>query len=126
MYEVRLLTAALGYPYKIPSAPITRSIRMLFKDKIAIEPHLEKRKFTQPKRSAEPVKTSLSESEKIILKLVNKGRAVTGVTAAAATKWTRNHCSMILTALYKKGLVRRHKAKGNHTRWYVYTKKEGV
>ena len=126
MHATHLLATAMGYPVNIPKAPITRSIRMMFKEKIAIEPHLEKRKFVPIKYRAAPQKDELSFSEREILNLMNTNKEMTGVIAATMTDWTRNHCSMILTSLWKKGLLARRKEKGNHTRWYVYSKKEGV
>ena len=79
-----------------------------------------------PALSAEPKKDELSFSEREILNLMNTNKEMTGVIAATMTDWTRNHCSMILTSLWKKGLLARRKESGNHTRWYVYSKKEGV
>mgnify|MGYP006280103303 CR=1 FL=1 len=126
MIENNLLSAALGYPFEIPKAPITRSIRTLFKDRMAIEPYHDKKKFVPIKhRKPEAKKDALSTSETLILKMVNRGGDVTGASAASKTRFTRNHCSMILTALFKKGLIKRRKDKGGGTRWYVYTKLEG-
>jgi DNA-binding MarR family transcriptional regulator len=120
MYDARPLTAALGFPIHFPKAPITRSIRMLFKDRASLEPYQEKRKYPHIRRLS--VKDDLNESQRAILKLVTKVGDVTGASAAEATRWTRNHCAMILASLHKKGLVKRRKAKGNHTRWYIYYK----
>ena len=123
MYDATLLTKVMGLPTTYSSAPITRSVRLLFKDRAAIEPYKEKRTFKQENKT-KLQKDALCESLRIVLKMVNRGRPVTGVSAAAETKWTRNHCSILLTRLYQMGLVKRYKDKGNHTRWYVYTKKE--
>ena len=125
MYNATPLTAALGYPIRFPKAPITRSVRMLFKDKISIEPHMERPKMVPIKPKKVVSKDGLNDSQRVILKIVNKGKPVTGTTVAAETRWTQNHCSMVLTSLYKLGLIRRWQDKGNHTRWYVYMKKEG-
>lgn len=122
MYDATPLTAALGFPIRFPKAPITRSVRMLFKDRISLEPYQEKKKFVPIKHRKTVVGDGLSEGQRVILKIVNKGGNVTGVSVAEETRWTRNHCSMILASLHKMGLVRRRKERGNHTRWYVYTK----
>lgn len=125
MNEVELLSAALGYPFQIPKAPITRSVRMLFAERRAIEPYVEKKKFIPKKHRRDEKKDELGFSHREVLKTINKlGRATAG-DVCKQTLWTQNHCSMILTSLFKKGLVKRIKTSGNGTRWYIYTKLEG-
>lgn len=126
MHATQLLATAMGYPIKIPTAPITRSVRMMFADKVAKEPHLEKRKFAQRRHRIAPQENGLGVSETKILKLMDKHKEVTGVSMATITGYTSNHCGMLLGSLFKKGLLRRRQEKGNHCRWYVYMKKEGV
>ena len=122
-YPGTLLAQAMGYPTKFPSAPITRSIRILFAERKAIEPQPSKQKYIPVKyRAAPPKKSELSYGQKIMLDIVNSNDKVTGDSATKITGWTRNHNSMILTSLHKKGLVRRYKASGGGTRWFVYTK----
>lgn len=119
------LSKAMGYPTDFPKAPVTRSIRILFADRVYVEPTPSKAKYIPIKhRAVAPKKDELNFSQKKILKMVNKGELVTGDSAAQKTSWSRNHCSMILTSLFKKGLVKRHKESGNGTRWYVYKKME--
>ena len=125
MLNTHLLSQAMGFPFKIPKHPITRSIRSLFAERIARDPEYEIKRYQPKQRIAKP-KNALSDTETKILNLVNKHKEVTGLSIASATGWTQNHCSMILTSLWRKSLVRRRKEKGNHTRWYVYSKKEGV
>ena len=125
MNNIQLLTAMLGYPTQFPKAPITRSIRMLFKDRTAVEPYKEKPKYTPIKYRINK-KPELGVSHKKILQLLNKEGTATAADIAEGTGWTQNHCSMILTSLHKKGLVKRRKASGNGTRWYIYTKLEAV
>lgn len=121
-----LLARAMGYPTTFPKAPVTRSIRILFADRVYVEPSPSKKKYIPVKyRPAPPKKDELNFGQKEIMKMINKGLLVTGDSAAKKTCWTRNHCSMILTSLYKKGLVKRYKESGNGTRWYVYKKLEG-
>ena len=67
MHATQLLATAMGYPVKIPTAPITRSIRMMFKEKIAIEPHLEKRRFVSMKYRKETPKDELNVGQAEIL-----------------------------------------------------------
>lgn len=126
MNEVELLSAALGYPFQIPTAPITRSVRMLFTERHAIEPYMEKKKFIPKKHRKDDNKNGLGHSHKTILKMVKKLGTATAADVCKGTLWTQNHCSMILTALYKKGLIKRHKASGNGTRWYIYKSLEGA
>ena len=123
MHATHLLATAMGFPVKAAKYPITRSIRMLFSNRVALELEAEKQKYI-PKKNTIQKKDGLRDSESRILKLVNKNKEVTGTDIASSTGWTQNHCSMILTSLWKKGLVRRRKEKGNHTRWYVYMAKE--
>ena len=40
------------------------------------------------------------------------------------TKYNRNHCGIILTALWKKGIVRRMRETSGNTRFYRYFLKE--
>lgn len=124
MYDTHLIAAALGFPTKPPTAPITRSIRMLFKDRSSLEPYEEKKKFIPVKHRKYDSTGGLGDSQATLLKIVNRGKPITAATASRETRWTSNHCSMTLTALFKKGLVSRHKDKGNNTRWYVYTKRK--
>lgn len=119
-----LLARAMGYPTTFPKAPITRSIRILFAERKAIEPSPSKKKYIPVKyRPAPPKKDELNFGQKELLKMINKGLLVTGDSAAKKTNWTRNHCSMILTSLHKKGLVSRYKESAKGTRWYVYKQK---
>jgi len=43
-----LLAKAMGYPTTIPTAPVTRSVRILFTDRIYVEPKPDKKKFVPP------------------------------------------------------------------------------
>lgn len=122
MYDATPLAAALGFPVRIPTAPITRSVRMLFKERATLEPYQEKKKGTPIRINKPLVGDGLSESQRTILKIVNKGGKFTGAVLAAKTSWTRNHCSTVLAILHKLGYVQRRKESGNHTRWYVYFK----
>lgn len=96
---------------------------MLFKDRSIIEPYKEKKSFKRLENRSNR-RNALNESQKTILRIVERGGQVTGVSAASYTKWTRNHCSMILTSLFKLGLIKRYKVNGSGTRWFVYVKKD--
>jgi DNA-binding MarR family transcriptional regulator len=123
MYDAMPLTAALGYPVRIPTAPITRSVRMLFKDRATLEPYQEKKKAERYKK---PVSDGLTNGQRTIIRAMNRMKKATGAEMAKKIGWTSNHCSLILTSLYKMGKVDRYMARGNHTRWYVYVAKEGA
>lgn len=123
MQVTQLLATALGYPIRIPPAPITRSIRMLFKEKPAEEPKLMPAKPVYVKPQKE--KPLLGESEVALLKAIKKHKKLKSSDAAKVTRWTANHCGMVMAKLYSKGYLSRYKDKGNHTRWYVYSIKEG-
>lgn len=120
------LAAILGYSSPIPQVPVTRSNRIgVFGDNFKRD---EKRDEELSKRKAINVEKrnpdKLKDSEKRILMIVKCNKGVTGIDVSSKTKWTSNHCSMILTALYRKGLIKREKHSANGTRWYTYFYKE--
>ena len=65
------------------------------------------------------------QSEANILKALKKmPPKVTTNEIASFTKYTRNHCGIILNKMFKKGLVTRIKIKENGTRLFHYTLKD--
>ena len=124
MYDAQPLELALGYAPPRFSTPVTRSIRMLFKDRSTLEPYVEHKKSLAKRYAERRKEKEMNESQLRIFKLIQKGKPVTGASAAKFTGWTQNHCSMVLTSLYKMNKIRRRKESGNNTRWYVYTKLE--
>jgi DNA-binding MarR family transcriptional regulator len=124
MSGISTLNAMFGYNTPIPDAPITRNHRIGvyssgFKRTDKDEERLKQQQAKPPK---DPNK--LKDSEKRVLMIVKCNNGVTGIDVSKKTKWTSNHCSMILTALFRKGLIRRVKQTGEGTRWYKYYKKE--
>lgn len=121
---VKDLNEILGYSYCIPDAPITRSVRADEDEPWCTGTYIERQK-TIAKNALSRRKDGLSEGEEAVIKVVrNIGRA-TGVDVASNTSWTRNHCSMLLTSLFRKGKLGRSKERSNGTRWYVYYLKDG-
>lgn len=115
------LNAMFGYNTPIPDAPVTYSHRIGIRDPkfVRVEPPPKPIKVVPPK---DP--NRLKDSEKRVLMIVKCNNGVTGIDVAKKTKWTQNHCSMILTELYRKHLVRRVKRTGPHIRFYEYFKND--
>ena len=117
---LQTLNAMFGYNTPIPDAPTTRQHRIgvyssEFQRDDKAEERLKQQKIAKPK---DP--NVLKDSEKLILKIVNRSEGLTGVDVSKKTKWTANHCSMLLTSLFRRGLITRTKQKESGTRWYVY------
>lgn len=121
---LEILNAMCGYNTPIPDAPTTRHHRIGVYSSGYQRNYKEEERLAQQK-AAKPIKDPnvLKDSEKIILKIVTKGEGLTGVDVSKKTRWTANHCSMILTALFRRGLITRIKQKDAGTRWYVYARK---
>ena len=117
---LQILNNMCGYNTPIPDAPVTRNHRLGVYSSGFKRTEKDEERLAQQK--ARPVKDPkiLKDSEKIILKIVNKGEGLTGVEVSKKTRWTANHCSMILTSLYRRGLITRTKQKDAGTRWFVY------
>lgn len=83
---------------------------------------------TAPVKPAKPVKEpdALKASERRILQIVNCNNGVTGIRVAEKTGWTSNHCSMILTTLFKRGLIKRVKRTAPNIRFYEYFKSDSA
>jgi len=65
------------------------------------------------------------QSEADIIKAMKKlPPHVTTHEISVITRYTRNHCGIILNKMFKKGLVTRVQIKANGTRLYKYTLKE--
>ena len=124
MIGLSILNNMFGYNTPIPDAPTTRQHRIGvyssgFKRNDKEEERVKQQKAAKPPKDP----NKLKDSEKRILKIVQCNNGITGVDASKKTKQTANHCSMILTALYRKGLITRTKVKESGTRWYVYFRK---
>jgi predicted HTH transcriptional regulator len=125
-HEMNQLSAILGYPTFIPDAPVTRSNRIgvygtNYQRDYSKDAEIAKRREIN-KEKRDP--NALKDSEKRILSIVKRNNGTTGMDVSKKTKWTSNHCSLILTALYRKGLLKREKQSANGTRWYTYFYKE--
>jgi uncharacterized membrane protein len=117
-YSLSHLNAMFGYNTPVPDVPVTYSHRLGIFDKgyLRREEHM---KVIEKKRAVKDP-NKLKDSEKRVLQIVNCNKGVTGVEVAKKTKWTANHCSMMLTALYRRGLITRTKQREAGTRWYIY------
>lgn len=67
-----------------------------------------------------PTKTEL----KALSVMRKKSKPMTSVSLAPLMGMTRNHCGILLGALFKKGLVTRVKQTKPGTRYYVYSVKD--
>ena len=121
---LQTLNAMFGYNTPIPDAPTTRQHRIGvyssgYKRNDEAEERLKQLKIAKPK---DP--NVLKDSEKRMLMIVKCNNGITGIQAASKTKWTANHCSMLLTSLYRKHLITRTKHNKSGTRWYEYHAKQ--
>ena len=125
-YGIKHLNAMFGYNTPIPDAPITRTHRIGVYSSGYKRTDKDEERLAQQK--AKPVKdpNQLKSSERRILQIVQCNNGVTGVDVAQKTKWTQNHCSMILTALFRRGLIKRVKRTAPNIRFYEYFKNDSA
>lgn len=120
------LASILGYSSQVPQFPVTRSHRIgvftsTYKRDESRDLEMEKRReINRQKRDP----NELKDSETRVLMIVKCNKEVTGVDVASKTKWTANHCQMLLASLFAKGLVKRSRKSAGNTRYYVYYAKE--
>jgi chromosome segregation and condensation protein ScpB len=124
MSGLQILNSMFGYNTPIPDAPVTRQHRIGVYSSGCKRTNKDEERAAQQK--VRPIKdpNKLKDSEKRILMIVNCNKGITGVDVAKKTKWTQNHCSIILSTLHKKGLIRRVKRTGPHIRFYEYFKND--
>jgi hypothetical protein len=102
-----------------PAATNVRHHRINLSDGRRYVPKEVKEKLVETRKT--PVSW---ESSQLVLRQIRKAK--TPVTANDISKkvfMTRNHCSILLSMLFKDGLVNRKMIHGNGTRWYEYTAK---
>ena len=123
---ISTLNAMFGYNTPIPNAPITRTHRIGVYSSGFKRTNKDEERLAQQK--AKPVKdpNKLKASERRILQIVQCNNGVTGTDVAQKTKWTQNHCSMILTALFRRGLIKRVKRTAPNIRFYEYFKNDSA
>ena len=126
MSGLQILNNMFGYNTPIPDAPITRTHRIGVYSSGYKRTNKDEERLAQQK--IKPVKdpNALKPSERRILQIVQCNNGVTGVKVANKTGWTQNHCSMILTGLYKRELIKRVKRTGPHIRFYEYFKNDSA
>lgn len=124
MNGIHVLNKMFGYDTPIPNAPVTRSFRIgVYSSGYKRTDKYEERvKQSQVKPVKDP--NALKPSEKRILQIVRCNNGMTASIAAEKTGWTQNHCSIILTFLYKRGLIRRVQRTAPHIRFYEYFKND--
>ena len=126
MSGLQILNNMFGYNTPIPDAPVTRQHRIGVYSSGYKRTNKDEGRLAQQK--AKPVKDSnkLRPSERRILQIVQCNNGVTGTDVAQKTKWTQNHCSMILTALFRRGLIKRVKRTAPNIRFYEYFKNDSA
>ena len=117
---LQILNNMCGYNTPIPDVPVTRQHRIGVYSSGFQRNHKEEERLAQQKIAKPKDPNKLKDSEKRVLQIVRCNDALTAVDVSKKTKWTANHCSMILTALFRRGLITRTKQKDAGTRWYVY------
>ena len=121
---LQTLNAMFGYNTPIPDAPVTRNHRIgVYSSGYARNDKAEER-YQQQKIAKPKDPNVLKDSEKRMLMIVKCNNGITGIQAASKTKWTANHCSMLLTSLHRRGLITRTKHNKSGTRWYEYHAKQ--
>lgn len=78
-----------------------------------------KRDYNAKKPGGHPI--THGECLKVLAKFPN---GATSCDISQKTKYTRNHCGIILTALWKRGVVRRVREMSGNVRFYRYFIKE--
>lgn len=86
-------------------------------------------RYTPPKKVVRnwvnPKPNELDGSRKEVYKIMKfQIKPVTAEVIAKKTRWTRNHCSMIMASLFKMGLLTRIKLRQNGTMLYAYSVKK--
>ena len=122
MNGLQILNKMFGYNTPIPNAPVTRNHRIGVYSSGFKRTNKDEERLIQQKKLKDP--NRLKDSEKRVLQIVRCNNGVTGVDVSKKTKWTSNHCSMILSALHERGLIKRIKRTAPNIRFYVYYKKE--
>ena len=123
MSGLEILNKMFGYNTPIPDAPTTRQHRIGVYSSGFKRNDKEEERHKQQRAAKPKDPNKLKDSEKRILMMVKCNNGITGVDAAKKTKQTANYCSLILTGLYRRGLITRTKIRESGTRWYVYYKK---
>lgn len=120
MSSLQILNNLFGYNAPIPDAPTTRQHRIGVYSSGYERNDKEEERLKQQKAAKPKDPNKLKNSEKRMLAIVKCNNGITGIEAASKTKWTANHCSMLLTSLYRKNLISRTKRNKSGTRWYEY------
>ena len=125
-YGIEHLNAMFGYNTPIPDAPITRTHRIGVYSSGYKRTDKDEERLAQQKAKIVKDPNKLKASERRILQIVQCNNGVTGTDVAQKTKWTQNHCSMILTALFRRGLIKRVKRTAPNIRFYEYFKNDSA
>ena len=125
-YGIEHLNAMFGYNTPIPDAPITRTHRIGVYSSGYKRTDKDEERLAQQKTKTVKDPNKLKASERRILQIVQCNNGVTGTDVAQKTKWTQNHCSMILTALFRRGLIKRVKRTAPNIRFYEYFKNDSA
>lgn len=96
----------------------------MFSDKVA-RPATEDKPFKKIIKVVRQ-KPRVSKAMREVLAVLKKQKTLTAAEAAKYTRWTQNHCGILLSSLHKEGLAKRTRFADANTRWYVYTPKEQV
>ena len=126
MSGLQILNNMFGYNTPIPDAPVTRQHRIGVYSSGYKRTDKDEERLAQQKVKSVKDPNKLKASERRILQIVQCNNGVTGTDVAQKTKWTQNHCSMILTALFRRGLIKRVKRTAPNIRFYEYFKNDSA
>jgi len=119
-YGIEHLNKMFGYNTPIPDAPTTRHHRLGVYSSGFKRTNKDEERLAQQKKPKDP--KDLTDFEKQVLNLVQRSNGITGIIVSEKTGRTHNHCSIVLGALSKRGLIKRVKRATVQTRTYEYFK----
>ena len=126
MSGLQILNNMFGYNTPIPDAPITRTHRIGVYSSGYKRTDKDEERLAQQKQREVKDPNKLKASERRILQIVQCNNGVTGIDVAKKTGWTQNHSQMILTALFRRGLIKRVKRTAPNIRFFVYYKHDSA
>ena len=112
------LSNLLGYPLHVPDAPITNRHRIGF--------HNQPKYIPPKERQRKPQDRTTERQCRVWAVLIKQKEPVCAADLCAKVGYTRNHCSIVLTELFRSGKVNRIAQRVGKTRSFFYTVKEGV
>ena len=77
-------------------------------------------RYVPPTQKPEKQKKEHKSSLKVLQIMQKIKHPMSPMDMSKKTNWTRNHCNIIMCALWKQKLLKRHMVKKGNTRNYIY------